>query len=98
MVLGSGSKLKLPISHKLTKADSPDTLNTLLIQAFCFSLSVQYSIKRVRYSTLYYKIVFVFGEGNDNPLQHSCLRNPMAEKSGRLGSMGSQKSWTQLSD
>ena len=33
------------------------------------------------------------GEGNDNPLQYSCLENPM-ERSG-LQSMGSQKSLTQ---
>ena len=91
MVLGSGSKLKLPVSHRGTKVDSPTTLNTLLIQALCFSLPVQYSIKRMRPSTLYYKIGFVFGEGNGNPLQHSCLRNPMAEKPGRLWSMGVTK-------
>ena len=31
------------------------------------------------------------GEGNDNPLQYSCLENPMEEKPGRLQSMGSQR-------
>ena len=31
------------------------------------------------------------GEGNGNPLQYSCLENPMAEKPGRLQSMGSQR-------
>ena len=35
--------------------------------------------------------------GNSNPLQYSCLENPWAEKPGRLQSMGSPKSWTQLS-
>ena len=31
------------------------------------------------------------GEGNGNPLWHSCLGNPMAEKPGGLQSMGSQE-------
>ena len=31
------------------------------------------------------------GEGNDNPLQYSCLENPWTEKLGRLQSMGSQR-------
>ena len=38
------------------------------------------------------------GEGNGNPLQSSCLGNPMDREAGRLQSMGSQKSQTQLSD
>ena len=29
------------------------------------------------------------GEGNGNPLQYSCLENPMTEEPGRLQSMGS---------
>ena len=37
------------------------------------------------------------GEENDNPLQYSCLGTPMDRAVGRLQSMGSQKSWTQLS-
>ena len=32
------------------------------------------------------------GEGNGNPFQYSCLRNPMAEEPGKLQSMGSQES------
>ena len=32
------------------------------------------------------------GEGNDNPLQYSCLGNPMEKELGRLQSMGLQKS------
>ena len=32
------------------------------------------------------------GEGNDNPLQYSCLENLMIEEAGRLQSMGSQES------
>ena len=31
------------------------------------------------------------GEGNGNPLQYSCLENPMDEKPGRLQSTGSQR-------
>ena len=39
------------------------------------------------------------GEGNGNPLQYSCLGNPMEEELCRLQSMGgSQKSQTQLSN
>ena len=38
------------------------------------------------------------GEENGNPLQYSCLGIPWTEKPGRLQSMGSQKSQTQLSD
>ena len=33
-------------------------------------------------------------EGNGNPLQNSCLENPMKEEPGGLQSMGSQKSRT----
>ena len=31
------------------------------------------------------------GEGNGNPLQYSCLENPMGEEPGGLQSMGSQR-------
>ena len=31
------------------------------------------------------------GEGNGNPLQYSCLGNPMAKKPGGLQSTGSQE-------
>ena len=31
------------------------------------------------------------GEGNGNPLQYSCLENPMTEELGGLQSMGSQR-------
>ena len=30
-------------------------------------------------------------EGNDNPLEYSCLGNPWTEELGRLHSMGSQR-------
>ena len=31
------------------------------------------------------------GEGNGNPLQYSCLENPMEEEAGGLQTMGSQR-------
>ena len=31
------------------------------------------------------------GEGNDNPLQYSCLENSLDREAGRLQSMGSQR-------
>ena len=38
------------------------------------------------------------GEGNGNPLQYSCLENPMDTGPDGLESMGSQKSQIQLSN
>ena len=38
------------------------------------------------------------GKGNGNSVQYSCLENSRTEEPGRLLSMGSQKSQTQLSD
>ena len=39
------------------------------------------------------------GEGNGNSLQYSCLGNPMDRGAWRaMESMGSQKSWTPLSN
>ena len=38
------------------------------------------------------------GEGNSNPLQHSCLVNSMGREAFWAMSMGSQKSWTQLTN
>ena len=34
---------------------------------------------------------FIIGEGNDNPLQYSCLENSMNRGASRLQSMGSQR-------
>ena len=53
---------------------------------------------------MYYTVVIYLsrgmdGEGNGNPLQYSCLENPM--EPGRLQSMGSLRvghGWTRLSD
>ena len=38
------------------------------------------------------------GEGNGNPLQYSCLGNPMDRGAWRAMVHGVVKSWTQLSD
>jgi len=38
------------------------------------------------------------GEGNGNPLQYLTWEIPWTEEPGRLQFMGSQKSWTQLSN
>ena len=37
-------------------------------------------------------------EGNGHPLQYSCLGSPMDREAWQATSMGSQKSWTELSD
>ena len=36
------------------------------------------------------------GEGNDNPLQYSCLENPMDRGVWQATVLGIAKSWTQL--
>ena len=38
------------------------------------------------------------GEGNGNPLQYSCLKNPMDRVAWWATVQGVTKSWTQLSD
>ena len=38
------------------------------------------------------------GEGNGNPLQYSCLENPMDRGAWRATVHGITRSWTQLSD
>ena len=38
------------------------------------------------------------GEENDNPLQYSCLENPMDQRSLAGYSLGGHKSWTRLSN
>ena len=39
-----------------------------------------------------------FGGGNGNPLQYSCLENPMDRRTCQATVRGVAKSWTQLSD
>ena len=38
------------------------------------------------------------GEGNGNPIQYSCLGNPMNRGAWQATVLGVAKSWTQLSD
>ena len=38
------------------------------------------------------------GEGNGNPLQYSCLKNPVGRGAWRASIHGVAKSWTQKSD
>ena len=38
------------------------------------------------------------GEGNDHPLQYSCLGNPMDREAWQAIAHGVRKSWRQLSD
>ena len=40
----------------------------------------------------------VFGEGNGNPLQYSCLENPMDKRAWWAAVHGVSKSWTLLGD
>ena len=42
--------------------------------------------------------VYISGEGNGTPLQHSCLENPMDGGAWWAAAHGVMKSWTRLSD
>ena len=42
--------------------------------------------------------VLILGEGNGNPLQYSCLENPMDRGAWWAAVHGVAKSWTRLSD
>jgi len=48
--------------------------------------------------SVYYDSEIVFGEGNGNPLQYTCLGNPMDGEAWRATVYGVTKSQTQLSD
>ena len=57
MMLGNSSE---GVSYTFRRVNKVYTHNhSAPIQPFCFSLSVQYSISYMRYSTIYYKIGFV---------------------------------------
>ena len=43
-------------------------------------------------------IATLLGEGNGNPLQYSCLENPMDGRDWEAAVHGVTKSWTRLSD
>ena len=51
-------------------------------------------------SSIYFYIYFslISGEGNGNPLQYSCLENPMDGGAWQATVHGVAKSWTRLSD
>ena len=40
--------------------------------------------------------MFIIGEGNGDPLQYSCLENPMNRGASQATAHGVAKSWTQL--
>ena len=59
-MLGRGRDPQLPVSPAITRVNHLYTdNNSVPRQPFCFSLSEQYSINYMRYSTLYYKIGLV---------------------------------------
>ena len=48
----------------------------------------------MRYICIYiHTHIYIFGEGSGNPLQYSCLENPMDR-----GAWQARKSWTRLRD
>ena len=52
-----------------------------------------------KYVQVYIDYQYVtFGEGNGNPLQYSCLENPMDGEAWWAAVHGVAKSWTRLSD
>ena len=59
---GQGRELQLPGNHTIMKVNNGYTNNSVPMQPFRFSPSVQYSINYVRYSTLHYKVGFVLND------------------------------------
>ena len=57
-----------------------------------------YSHEIKRFLLLLRKSMTNLGEGNGNPLQYSCLENPMDGESWSAAVHGVAKSWTRLSD
>ena len=51
----------------------------------------------VAFLNLYWSMV-ALGEGDDTPLQYSCLENPMDGGAWKAALCGVAKSWTQMSD
>ena len=62
----------------------------------CILIKQFYQIFTV--SPVYFQILKENGEGNGNPLQSSCLENPMDRGAWWATVHGVTKSWTQLSD
>ena len=55
-------------------------------------------ILMISYHLFYVNLCCLFGEGNGNPLQYSCLENPMGGGAWWAAVHGVAKSWTWLSD
>ena len=51
VILGHGCKLRLPVSHTITWVNNQHSYS-ITTEPFCISLSVEYSINYMRYSTL----------------------------------------------
>ena len=77
-----------------------DWLDLLEVQGILKSLLQQYNSKApIPCCSAFFivQLLHPYGEVNGNPLQYSCLENPMEEPA-RLWSMGVAKSRTRLSD
>ena len=62
-MLDSSSVPVLPVSHIVTEINNRHTYNnSVSMQLLYFSLSVQYSVNYMNYSTFYYKIGFVLAD------------------------------------
>ena len=61
VILGHGSKLQPPVSHTVTRVNNQHSYS-ITIEPFCISLSIEYSINYMRYSTLHSNIGSVFGD------------------------------------
>ena len=62
-MLGSCSVPVLPVSHTITGVNNRHAYNnSASMQSLYFSLSVQYSVNYMNYSTFYYKIGFVLAD------------------------------------
>ena len=63
VILGSSSKLQLLVSHMITRVNNQCIYShSVPKQSFHFSLSAQYSINCMTYSTLYNKIGFMLDD------------------------------------
>ena len=62
----------------------------------CIPIKQFYQIVTVFH--VYFKILKENGEGNGNPLQSSCLENPIDKGAWWAAVHGVTKNWTQLSD
>ena len=76
-------------------------LKKLKIEYYYYNIVILllYYIIQYYYIILVYIIQYnIIGEGNGNPLQYSCLENPMDGGAWQASVHGVAKSWTQLSN